>query len=764
MSVIEGKEDHVWEKKYIHEIRRCSDMENKIEYFEKLLAEFQNKEGFEFDIVLEKDLHLQHYTMDELESTFEKKHNELKLLKSSLEKLYTEKAKSQEQLLVIKHASEFITQETVEITENTKKEDLIQDQGVRYIAGIIPQSDVNAFYMVLFRQTSGNVIFRQIPIEEKIFDGLDKEGNFTFVQKTVYIAMFSAGRAKERAYKHCSIASHIYNIPAWGERENATEVEKQKIQQLGETIVSTNDRLKNLLSETSIKLDSWKKYITLEKTVYDTMNKFDYNVPNSTVAEAWIPKKQLKLVQDNISLAAQAAHAQVDSHVEEVLTHEKRPTYFELNKVTQVFQDMTDAYSVPAYKEVNPAPITMITFPFLFAVMFGDLGHATILFLASLSLVLFENQIKDTMEASEILIMLYQGRYLLLLMSIFALYTGLLYNDIFGLSLNLWGSRYKFDGHGIGTFSVGNTYEFGVDPAWYETTNKLMYYNSLKMKMAIIFGVTHMLTGTVLKFFNFLHFKQYAFIFMEAIPEFLILSCSFGYLCFMIIYKWCINWQAANAVAPDLLKTMSDFFLHFADPITDKLYAGQQYVQITLLVICAISVPLLLIPTPVYHIVSHYVFKKSTGHHGEEFSMQEILIHQLIHTIEYVLGAVSNTASYLRLWALSLAHAQLSEVFFSLTIKLVLTLEGLIPSFTGRDALLMAIDYSALPLVVAYTVWIGLTVGVLLGMETLSAFLHTLRLHWVEFNSKYYKGEGIAFEPLSYVQIMKKTVAKIPEK
>lgn len=119
-------------------------------------------------------------------------------------------------------------------------------------------------------------------------------------------------------------------------------------------------------------------------------------------------------------------------------------------------------------------------------------------------------------------------------------------------------------------------------------------------------------------------------------------------------------------------------------------------------------------------------------------------MHQAIHTIEYCLGCISNTASYLRLWALSLAHARKwSRVFrccrrhrgASLMCRVcvcVSELSEVLWLMVMRSSFKQLSYVGSIIMVFIFAAFAVLTVSILLIMEGLSAFLHALRLHWWE--------------------------------
>ena len=106
-----------------------------------------------------------------------------------------------------------------------------------------------------------------------------------------------------------------------------------------------------------------------------------------------------------------------------------------------------------------------------------------------------------------------------------------------------------------------------------------------------------------------------------------------------------------------------------------------------------------------------------------------------------MLGSISNTASYLRLWALSLAHSQLAELFKDMILTDIGFKSGLPSPFDGLVCWF------------AFAAWGVISLIVLMVMENLSSFLHALRLQWVEFQNKFFYGDGNKYSPFTYKTI-----------
>lgn len=164
-----------------------------------------------------------------------------------------------------------------------------------------------------------------------------------------------------------------------------------------------------------------------------------------------------------------------------------KPSFIETNEVTAPFQEIVNTYGVPMFKEVNPALFTIVTFPFLFGVMFGDIMHGIILLTFSIILCFSERKPGTVMGT------LGEARYLFLLMGFFSTYCGFIYNDMTSIPLKVFGDS-CYDTRSTAEGEVAEqkedcVYPFGVDPIWFATKNELNYINSLKMKLSVIFGV-----------------------------------------------------------------------------------------------------------------------------------------------------------------------------------------------------------------------------------------------------------------------------------
>ncbi|KAG6681695.1 hypothetical protein I3843_13G091400 [Carya illinoinensis] len=722
-----------FQRTFVNQVKRCAEMSRKLRFFKDQISKASLLSSAH--PVIQSDIEL-----EELERQLAEHENELMEMNANGEKLRLSYNELLEFKLVLQKAVGFLVSsgshavsereldenvyskddyvETASLLEQEMRSGRSDQSGLRFISGIICKSKVLRFERILFRATRGNMLFNQASADEEIMDPVSSE----MVEKTVFVVFFSGEQAKTKILKICeAFGANFYPVPEdiTKQRQITREV-SSRLGELEATLDAGMRHRNKALASINIHLAKWISMIqaALQRATFDS---------NSQVG--------------------------IIFHVMDAV--ESPPTYFRTNKFTNAFQEIVDAYGVARYQEANPSVYTVVTFPFLFAVMFGDWGHGICLLLGALVLIARESKL-GTRKLGSFMEMLYGGRYVLLLMSLFSIYCGLIYNEFFSVPFHIFGgSAYKCretscgDAKTTGLVKYQDPYPFGVDPSWRGSRSELPFLNSLKMKMSILLGVAQMNLGIILSYFNGRFFGSSLDIRYQFVPQMIFLNSLFGYLSLLIITKWCTGSQA------DLYHVIIYMFLSPTDDLGEnQLFWGQRPLQIILLLLALIAVPWMLFPKPfilkrlhterfqgrTYGILGTSemdleVEPDSERLHYEDFNFSEVFVHQMIHSIEFVLGAVSNTASYLRLWALSLAHSELSTVFYEKVLLLAWGYDNIIIRLVGLAVFAFA------------------TAFILLMMETLSAFLHALRLHWVEFQNKFYHGDGYKFRPFSFTTL-----------
>lgn len=488
---------------------------------------------------------------------------------------------------------------------------------IAHMAGTILTSEVQRFKRLLFRTTKGKALPHFHEIEQGVEDIHGKLN-----MKTVYVVVFEDGeRIRQRVTKICdSFMGQRFSIEGGDFQTKISETESNIVES-GKLLTSTIQELKKYMegvNETGtaasrFSLYTW--YLKKEQSLYMNLNKLKRG-DQLFLGFFWVATSEVPKVMNKFSELREKKNmygpqiAPIDKH------SIKPPTLFKTNAVTGTGQLIVDTYGVPAYKEANPAVFTIVTFPFMFGVMYGDIGHGFLLMALGIYLVMRN----DSIEKSDSFLKYFlSGRYFLMMMGFFAFYCGWIYNDFMSIPIELFSSCWSWTPQLTtkqdATPIADCVYPFGIDWAWYDASNELTFMNGLKMKYSVIIGVSQMLLGILLKGINAVYFRRWLDFFFEFIPQFVLLASWFGFMDLMIIWKWNTYYPSPSA-APSIITLMINMFLNFGavpqeegDPDPLLVNASvQSSLSVSLLVIGFICVPLMLLVKP---ITLNFMHKKS---------------------------------------------------------------------------------------------------------------------------------------------------------
>ena len=814
------KNDLEAKKSFGDMIKRCDEVKKKIDEFIQICNEFllpiDNSSSFNelnsklSEDMKERDKKFGQTYFDLIEGEILKNDRKISELVDSHEQVRENLNTLFEKNHVLQKVTELITDNAVygHFGESQSEEDGIMSStntNLVLMAGIIPIEYEMRFKRMIFRVSRGNATtafynleispeeyyytanLRQRALSMTNFNKLKILGSESYQnmknRKKIFSVVFTGSEENillKKILKVCEIfQASRYAIPQSIKIQSELAALAEDITEKKNILINIERNLVTLLRETNqfkelkgYRYSIYKLYFEQQRLIYTNLGKCILR-ENFIDGRVWIPKNKLIDVQTTLNNLFKDQENRLNASLTDIENEPNfnPPTLILVNEFTLIPQLIVDTFGIPRYKEINPGYFTIITFPFLFGVMFGDIGHS--LFLFCFSIYLLINNKTLSKSTNSMIQTLAQARYFLLLMSIFSFYCGLLYNDFLSVPLYFNSCYHKSEikedkEEKLLTKDKECKYKFGLDPVWMISNNELAFINSLKMKFSVIIGVFQMTLGIVLKGINSIYDKNLIECFCVFIPELIFMLILFGYMDLLIFLKWSVNYEGEEKRAPDIKSYLMNMILKFGklppepeEGLDWKLYGSRDFYEnlhLSLVILAIICLIIMLVPT----IILSYNKAKSQYKNNnrrnlidneanenliqnEEINLQEnqepllsdFIVASVIETIEFALGAVSNTASYLRLWALSLAHSQLSAVFFEYSI-------GLLSRFTDNpltDGILLSI---------VFVIFGAVTFGVLLCMDLMECFLHTLRLHWVEFQNKFFKADGYKFSPFCF--------------
>jgi len=321
--------------------------------------------------------------------------------------------------------------------------------------------------------------------------------------------------------------------------------------------------------------------------------------------------------------------------------NEDPPTFLRNPRLIKPFEVITKLYGLPNYDEADPTPFMAVTFPLIFGLMFGDLGHGLILFFGGLLFSLIIKSPEEWRSFSKILTACGFGATL----------AGLLFGEAFGRHV--------------------------LAPLWMDPFENILTF----LIFSLFIGVTQITSGFLLSMFNSIFRREYVEAFTVSLPKIILYGAAVYFL-----MKYGLNFNLWLS-GPIFYILAAFIFLFLGKPVAVSTMKNGKFLQT----------------------LGERIFEGS----------------------ELLLGLLSNTMSYSRILALLMTHWALLTATYAIS--------SLISAFSPMGSIISLI------IIVGGNIFV-------VAFEGLIVFIHTVRLHFYEWFSKFYEGTGTAFQPFRFQQ------------